>query len=100
MDYTNALDSLAKTVEEETIKSMLKQLNNLVNANILTIKTGDKNFFYDKDSAIIKYENCIEIQANDKEYIQKLEFQNDKLIGENKRLRELIKTMAEIAGET
>lgn len=95
----NALDNLAKEVEKETISSMLGQLRSLVEQGILKVKTGEGKFFHKLDSTKIHYGNSIELSIDASDYIKKLELTNDKLIGENKHLKELIKTMSVIAGE-
>jgi len=66
MDYTEIAESLIKTVEDSTVKTILSQLEHLINKGILKVKKNEGKY---------------------------------KLIGENKHLRQLIKTLSQIAGE-
>jgi predicted transcriptional regulator len=99
MDYTEIAESLVKTVEDSTIKTILTQLNNLINKGILKVKKHEGKFFRKSDSDKLEFGNEIELELDSSEYIKTLELQNDKLVGENKHLRQLIKTMSQIAGE-
>lgn len=96
MDYMDSLDILAKTVEQKTISSVLSQLNSLVEKGILTVKTGEGKFFKKQDDAKIHYENIVELSFDSSEYIKNLETANDKLIGENKYLRDLFNNIQNI----
>jgi hypothetical protein len=97
MDYLSSLDSLAEVVEKKTIESVCSQIKDLIDKDIIKVVSGDKVFMYAPDSANIEYRNSIKFELKDKEYIQNLEYQNDKLIGENKYLKGLISAMTDIA---
>jgi hypothetical protein len=99
MDYTEIAESLIKTVEDSTVKTILSQLEHLINKGILKVKKNEGKFFRKLDGGKLEFGNEIELELDSSEYIKKLELQNDKLIGENKHLRQLIKTLSQIAGE-
>jgi hypothetical protein len=99
MDYTEIAESLIKTVEDSTVKTILSQLEHLINKGILKVKKNEGKFFRKSDGGKLEFGNEIELELDSSEYIKKLELQNDKLIGENKHLRQLIKTLSQIAGE-
>jgi predicted transcriptional regulator len=99
MDYTEIAESLIKTVEDSTVKTIHSQLEHLINKGILKVKKNEGKFFRKSDGGKLEFGNEIELELDSSEYIKKLELQNDKLIGENKHLRQLIKTLSQIAGE-
>lgn len=92
--------SLVETIEDSTIKTMLNKLEYLIDKGILKVKKGEGKFFRKLDSDRLHFYNEIELELDSSEYIKKIELENDKLIGENKHLRQLIKTMSEIAGKS
>lgn len=99
MDYLNSLDSLAEMVEKKTIDAVCSQLKDLVDKGILKIVTGEKQFVQDINSATIQYKNSIKIELDQADYIQNLEYQINKLMGENKSLKTLINQMCSVVSE-
>lgn len=96
MDYISSLDSLAQTVEKKTIDTICIQLNELIGKDIIKLVVGDGVFVQSPNSPTIEYRNTVRFEPKEKEYIQQLEFQNNKLIGENKSLKMLINEMCSV----
>ena len=94
-----SLSDAQKIIKQNVTKEILTQLNHLVSKGLLTFVVKDGKFVRDGNSDKVAYHPEIEFQVNDKEYIEKLELQNDKLIGENKYLRQLINNMSQISLE-
>jgi hypothetical protein len=94
-----SLSEVQKTIKQTVTKEILAQLNHLVSKGLLTVVTKEGKFVRDGNTDQVIYHPEVEFQVNDKEYIEKLELQNDKLIGENKYLRQLIKNMSQISLE-
>lgn len=94
---TELTDKLVKIVEDQTIQNVLDGLNELLDRDILVIKKGEGKLFLDEASDKILFKNEIKLELNAQDYINRVELENDKLVGENKRLKDIIKTMTDIA---
>ncbi len=94
---TELTDKLVKIVEDQTIQTVLDGLNELLDRDILVIKKGEGKLFLDEASDKILFKNEIKLELNAQDYINRVELENDKLVGENKRLKDIIKTMTDIA---
>lgn len=99
MDYISSLDSLAQIVEKKTIDTICLQLNELIGKDIIKLVVGNGVFVQSPNSATVEYRNLVHFEPKEKEYIQQLEFQNNKLVGENKSLKLLINEMCSVVAD-
>lgn len=93
-DMANELSaSIAKDVQNE----ILSQLNYLVSRGLLEVEYGPLVMTQDPTSNSLNVSKSVNLVLKEKEYIDKLELENDKLIGENLKLKEMIKAMVDAA---
>ena len=93
-DITQELtDKISKSVQEE----ILGQLNYLVNRGLLEVQYGDLVLTNDATTNNVQVQRSVNLVLKDKEYVERLERENDKLIGENQRLKEMIQAMVGVA---
>lgn len=99
--YANLSDvtkELTDKVAASTEESILSQLNYLISKGLLEVEHGPLVMTEDTINREVKVSRSVTLSLKDQEYIEKLERENDKLIGENLKLKEMIKAMVDIAG--
>lgn len=99
MNITESLYGLEKEIREETVRTVMRELNHLIGSGLLVVNQSQGTFVHSPVTDNVCYYPEIKIEVKDKEHISKLELENSRLIGENKHLRDMIKSMSEVAAQ-
>jgi hypothetical protein len=75
----NSALELAKRTAEVTELEILSQLNDFIKRDLIEVQYGQLIFFQEMDSTAIKVSRTVKLVLKDKEYIEKLEKDNEEL---------------------
>lgn len=92
MSLTPGINELANQVYASQHEVLTRQLNWLVKRDILVVVQGPGKFLRREESNQLVWEQEIELQVKDKEYIEKLE-------EENKKLKDQLRGVLAVLGE-
>lgn len=84
MNSTISLESIEKEIRQETIRTIMKELNHLISSNLLVVNESSGTFVHNPITSGVSYYPKVIIDVKDREYITSLEL-------ENKNLKEQIK---------
>lgn len=84
MNSTISLESIEKEIRQETIRTIMKELNHLISSNLLVVNESSGTFVHNPIASGVSYYPKVTIDVKDREYITSLEL-------ENKNLKEQIK---------